>query len=135
MANEMGEVLGGVVAYLCVDGALKASQFYQQAFGATEAFAHPPDETGRTMHVHLHVNGSSLMLSDGYPEHGHPFEKPQGFTLHLKIESGIDAVWKRAVDAGCEIVLPLQMMFWGDNYGQVRDPFGVLWSMGETPKT
>jgi PhnB protein len=28
-------------------------------------------------------------------------------------------------------VLPLQKMFWGDRYGQLRDPFGVLWSMGQ----
>jgi PhnB protein len=21
-------------------------------------------------------------------------------------------------------------MFWGERYGQVRDPFGVMWSMG-----
>jgi uncharacterized glyoxalase superfamily protein PhnB len=22
------------------------------------------------------------------------------------------------------------VMFWGDRYGQLRDPFGVLWSLG-----
>ena len=88
----------------------------------------PPDEKGRTMHIHLYVNGGSLMLSDGYPEHGHPHEPAKGYTLHMKIEN-IDAAWKRAVDAGCEIVLPLQKMFWGERYGQLRDPFGVMWSM------
>jgi uncharacterized glyoxalase superfamily protein PhnB len=34
------------------------------------------------------------------------------------------------LEAGAEIVLPLQVMFWGDRYGQVRDAFGVLWSIG-----
>jgi uncharacterized glyoxalase superfamily protein PhnB len=34
------------------------------------------------------------------------------------------------VEAGLEIVMPLQVMFWGDRWGQLRDPFGVLWSMG-----
>ena len=29
-----------------------------------------------------------------------------------------------------EGALPLQVMFWGDRWGQLRDPFGVLWSMG-----
>ena len=33
------------------------------------------------MHVHLHINGSSLMLGDAYPEHGHALEKPQGYTI------------------------------------------------------
>ncbi|MFM9848085.1 MAG: VOC family protein [Hyphomicrobiaceae bacterium] len=122
------EVLGGVVPYLNVDGATKAAEFYKKAFAATEVFAMPPDDKGRTMHIHLYINGGSLMLCDPYPEHGHPHEPAKGYTLHMRIE-GLDAAWKRAVDAGCEIVLPLQKMFWGERYGQLRDPFGVMWSM------
>lgn len=122
------EVLGGVVPYLNVDGATRAAEFYKEAFGATEVFAMPPDEKGRTMHIHLYINGGSLMLCDPYPEHGHPHEPAKGYTLHMRI-ADLDSAWKRAVDAGCEIVLPLQKMFWGERYGQLRDPFGVLWSM------
>lgn len=80
------------------------------------------------MHVHLHINGTSVMLSDPYPEHGHPLQKPQAFTLHLPIHD-VDGAWNRAVDAGAEVVAPLQVMFWGNLYGQLRDPFGVTWSM------
>jgi uncharacterized glyoxalase superfamily protein PhnB len=124
------EVKGGLVAYLMVDGALKAAEFYKRAFGAEEAACYPPDEQGRTMHVHLYVNGSSLMLSDAYPEHGVPLEKPQGYSMMLPLEaSDIDAWWNRAVEAGCEITMPLDVMFWGDRYGQLRDPFGVTWAM------
>lgn len=126
----MPEVLGGLTPYLQVEGASKASEFYVKAFGAKEVFKHPVDESGRTMHIHLYVNGSSLMLSDGYPEHGCPVEKPQGYNLTLQVKD-IDSWWKRAVDAGATIVLPLQDMFWGARYGQLRDPFGVLWSMNE----
>ncbi len=54
----------------------------------------------------------------------------RGYTLHMKVDD-VDFWWKRAVDAGAEVVLPLQRMFWGDRYGQLRDPFGVLWSMGQ----
>jgi PhnB protein len=126
----MPEVLGGLVAYLQVDGASKASEFYVKAFGAKEVFRHPVDDKGRTMHIHLYVNGSSLMLSDAFPEYGHALEKPQGYNLTLQVKD-IDSWWKRAVDAGATIVLPLQDMFWGARYGQLRDPFGVLWSMNE----
>lgn len=126
----MPEVLGGLVAYLQVDGASKASEFYAKAFGAKEVFRHPVDDKGRTMHIHLYVNGSSLMLSDSFPEYGHALEKPQAFNLTLQVKD-IDSWWKRAVDAGATIVLPLQDMFWGARYGQLRDPFGVLWSMNE----
>ena len=122
-------VLGGLIAYLQVDGAMKVAEFYEKAFGAKTVFAYPPDEKGRTMHVHLHINGTSLMLSDAYPEHGVPHRAPQGYTMQLMPGDAIDSWWQRAVDAGCEVVMPLDVMFWGDRYGQLRDPFGVLWAM------
>lgn len=131
-ASQNVETLGGVVPYLQVDGAAKAADFYVRALGAKEVLRHPPDEQGRTMHIHLHLNGGSVMLSDAYPEHGVPLEKPGAYTLHLQV-ADIDAIWNRAVEAGCEILLPLQLMFWGDRYGQLRDPFGVRWSMGARP--
>jgi PhnB protein len=120
----------GLVPYLEVGGALKAAEFYKKAFGAEQAFAVPPDENGRTMHVHLYVNNSSLMLSDAYPEHGHPHEPAAGYTLQLILKPDeIDSWWQRAVDAGCEVVVPLDVMFWGDRWGNLRDPFGVSWAM------
>ena len=122
------QVLGGVVPYLTVAGAAAAADFYKRAFGATEVARHPADEQGRTMHLHLHVNGGSLMLSDAFPEYGHPLTAPQSFNLLLPVDD-IDAWWSRAVEAGAEIVMPLAVMFWGDRYGQIRDPFGVMWSV------
>ena len=130
LAAAKAEVLGGIVPYLELDGAAEAAAFYAKAFGAREAFRHPTDKQGRTMHIHLHINGGSLMLSDPYPEHGHPHRAAQGYSLHLKVDD-VDAWWQRAVAAGAEIMLPLQKMFWGDRYGQLRDPFGVLWSMAQ----
>ncbi|HYD66890.1 glyoxalase/bleomycin resistance/extradiol dioxygenase family protein [Azospirillum sp.] len=127
------EARGGVVPYLQVDGAVKAAAFYVRAFGAEEVARHPVDEQGRTMHVHLYLNGGSLMLSDAYPEHGYPLQAPQAFSLMLPVDD-IDAWWDRAVAAGAEVVTPLQVMFWGDRYGQLRDPFGVSWAMNAPVK-
>jgi PhnB protein len=128
--QQQPQVRGGVVAYLQVDGADKASEFYQRAFGATEVARQPVDEQGRTMHIHLYVNGGSLMLSDAYPEHGYALERPQAFDLMLQVDD-IDAWWARAVAAGAEVLLPVQDMFWGARYGQLRDPFGVRWSFNQ----
>lgn len=129
----MPPVKGGLVPYLMVDGAIKAAEFYKRAFAAEEASIAPPDEQGRTMHVHLYINGSSLMMSDPYPDHGHPLEKPQGYSLQLVVDD-IDTWWQRAVAAGAQVVMPVELMFWGDRYGQLRDPFGVLWAMNEPAK-
>lgn len=121
---------GGLVAYLEVDGAQKAAAFYERAFAAEHAFTVPPDEQGRTMHVHLVVNGSSLMLGDPYPDYGHPHQPAQGYTLQLILKADeIESWWQRAVDAGCTVEMPLQVMFWGDRWGSLRDPFGVVWAM------
>ncbi len=118
---------GGVVAYLALEGAQKAADFYKKAFAATEVFVQPPDDKGRTMHVHLHINGTSVMLSDPFPEHGHPYVPAAGFSLMLPVPD-VDAWWQRAVDAGCTPCMPPEDMFWGDRFGQCKDPFGVSWA-------
>ena len=123
-------VKGGVVAYLQVDGALRAAEFYQRAFGAELALAYPPDDTGRTMHVHVYINGSSVMLGDPYPEHGCALQAAAGFNLMLPVQD-IEFWWQRAIDAGATAVMPPADMFWGDRYAQLRDPFGVLWSLNQ----
>lgn len=126
---------GGLTPYLEVEGALKAAAFYEKAFGAEQVYAVPPDEQGRTMHVHLYVNRSSLMLGDPYPEHGHPHQPAQGYVLQLHCTADeVDQQWQQAIDAGCEVVTPLQQMFWGDRWGQLRDPFGVAWAMNAPAK-
>ena len=129
MSNELPPVLGGVAPYLSVSNAGAAADFYVKAFGAKEAVRMPPDDKGRYMHIHLVINGGSVMLADAFPDHGHPLETPAAFTLHLQVDD-VDAWFERAAKAGAEVVMPLAEMFWGDRYGQLRDPFGVLWSMG-----
>jgi len=122
---------GGVIAYLNLEGAAKAAEFYEKAFGAKIVFMQPVDDKGRTMHAHLVLNGSSLMISDFYPEHGHPPVAPAGFNLLVPTDQ-IDADYKKAIDAGCTATMPPQDMFWGDRYGQLKDPFGVAWSMSQS---
>ena len=124
------DVKGGAIAYVNVDGAVKARDFYKKAFAAVVAAEHPTDEQGRTMHIHLYINDGSVMIGDFYPDYGHPFEKPQAFSIMLQVDD-IDAWFKRAVEAGCEAVTEPQTMFWGDRYGSVRDPFGVAWAFNQ----
>ena len=124
------ETKGGVVAYLAIDGAAKAAAFYEKAFAATIATQHPLDDKGRTMHIHLYVNGSSVMLGDFYPEYGQAAVAPAGFTMQLIVDD-IHTWFDRAVAAGCESVTAPQKMFWGDTWGQVRDPFGVTWAFNQ----
>lgn len=109
---------------------MKAAEFYQRAFGAEVATAMPSDGQGRTMHVHLYINGGSVMLSDPYPEHGHHARRPEAFSILLQVDD-IAAWWEQATSAGAEVVMPVEDMFWGGRYGQIRDPFGVVWAMNQ----
>ena len=129
-AMPQAETKGGLVAYLNVDGAIAAAEFYVKAFGAEIAAVMPPDDQGRTMHAHVYVNGSSLMLSDFYPEHGHAKVPAQGFSLVI-MTTDIDRQYAHAVDAGCTAVMPPADMFWGDRYGELKDPWGVSWAMNQ----
>ena len=110
--------------------ASEAIDFYIRAFGATENVRVPADDGVRLMHAHLTINGASLMMHDEFPEYvEHQSGPPDGVTLHLQVDDA-DAWFERAVAAGATVVMPLDNMFWGDRYAQLKDPFGHQWSIG-----
>ena len=75
------------------------------------------------------------MLHDEFPEYVDPAEADvaggSGLTLHLHVDDA-DTWFARAVAAGATAVMPLENMFWGDRYGQVKDPFGYRWSIAHS---
>lgn len=121
-----------VVPHITVNGAAKAIKFYKQAFGAEEIACHlTPD--GRVMHASIRIGDSFIMLNDEFPDWG-GCRGPQGgkqpFVLHIN-SADVNADWDRAVAAGAKVTMPLADQFWGDRYGQLEDPFGHAWSMGQ----
>ena len=118
----------GVVPHMVLSDASAASAFYQRAFGAVEVGRMPSEDGKKLIHCHLHINGGSLTIMDRMTD-ADP-GPPRNVDLILAVDD-IDAWWDRAVKAGAEVVMPVQKMFWGDRYGQLRDPFGVLWSLDE----
>ena len=133
MAEQTYPTQRGVTPYINIEGAADAIALYEKAFGARELARLPAEDGRRLMHGVVEINGGQLMMSDTFPEHGYDFQPSHSFTMHLNVE-GIEDWWRRAVDAGLEVVLPLQVMFWGDRWGQVRDPFGVAWAMNAPVK-
>jgi PhnB protein len=118
-----------------VRGAAEAAEFYKRAFGAEELMRTAAKDGKRVMHCHLKINGADVMMSDEFPEYGASLgEGPNGVTLHLQVNDA-DEWWQRALDAGATVVMPIAEQFWGDRYGQVRDPFGHTWSIGGPNKS
>ena len=53
---------------------------------------------------------------------------PTRSSLHIYVED-CDALWNRALAAGCKIEMPIADMFCGDRYGIVSDPYGNRWAI------
>jgi PhnB protein len=89
------------------------------------------------MHASLRINGGILMMCDDFSDRIRcKSETPEALggspaTFHLQVADA-DATWARALAAGAAVTMPLANQFWGDRYGQLRDPFGHKWSIGQT---
>ncbi len=119
-----------VTPHLVTRDCAKAIAFYKKAFGAEELFR-MPGPGGAIMHAELRIGDSMIYLCDECPDMG--AKSPQALsgspvTMHLYVEDA-DAAFKRATKAGAEVTMPLADMFWGDRYGQLKDPFGHQWSI------
>jgi len=115
-----------LIPHLTVNGAEKAMEFYEAAFGAERGrVSAMPD--GKILHGEIRIGSSILFLNDQF---GPPGAAPAGVTIHIWTEQ-IDELWERAVKAGAEVIMPLQDQFWGDRYGHLKDPFGHTWSLGK----
>lgn len=122
-----------VIPHLNCRDAHEAIDFYGRAFGATTMGVMDSPE-GKVMHGAISIDGSSVFICDEYLEWG--AQSPQSLggspvTIHLHVGDA-EAVFARAVEAGCTVSMPLALQFWGDKYGVLKDPYGHAWSVGQT---
>jgi PhnB protein len=121
---------------MIVKDARKAIAFYKSAFGAEEIDVMTgPD--GKVMHAELRIGNSILMMGEENPAWA-AFKSAETIgaspiSLHLYVPDA-DAAFKRAIDAGAAVDMPLDDMFWGDRYGKVKDPFGYTWGIATRVK-
>jgi PhnB protein len=129
-ANPIPPGFHSLTVHLAIEGAAAYADFLAAAFGAVE-LARSPGPGGKLMHVQMRIGDTMLLFNDDFgPEFGMP-PLAQGrmpFHMHLYVTDA-DAAWAQAVAAGCQVTMPLADQFWGDRYGQVRDPFGVTWAI------
>ena len=120
-----------VFPYLRVKNAAEAIDFYARAFGAEELMR-LTEPGGRIGHAEIKIGGTTLMLSDEYPELGIRGPESLGgttFSIHLHVDDA-DALMRRAVEAGATVVREMSDAFYGERSGSVRDPFGHEWLLG-----
>jgi PhnB protein len=121
-----------ITPHVVVRDAIAASEWYRRALGAEER-DRLPLSNGKVMYVELWFGDSPVMVADEFPDLGILSPLTIGGTavvLHVFTDN-VESAWQRAVDAGAEVVVPLQDQFWGDRQGQLLDPFGHKWGLAQ----
>jgi PhnB protein len=102
---------------------------------------------------HLHTVTPRLVVSDGAAaidvyrqafaaeltadvEDGAPARSPEALgglvsAIMATYWENVDVVWERAVDAGAEVIYPLQDQFYGERGGRLRDLSGHQWMLSQ----
>jgi len=110
--------------------AAQAIEFYKAVFGATELMR-MPGPGGKIMHAELQIGDSRLFVNDSMAKSMPTGPEPGASNpmyLHVYVED-VDTIFKRAIEGGARVDMPLQEMFWGDRYGKLTDPFGQQWGI------
>ena len=111
--------------------AARAIDFYKEVFRAKE-ISRMTGPGGSVGHAELQIGDSRLMLSDEFPGMAEAPTSSSGRSsaLHIYTEN-VDALYDRAVKAGCKVESPLENQFWGDRFARLRDPFGHSWGIAQ----
>ena len=119
-----------VTAYLCIDGAGSAIDFYKRAFGAKERLRMDAPG-GKIGHAELVIGDSAIMLADEFPEmnfRGPRQGEASSVNMHLYVPN-VDAMFAQAIREGAKVLRALEDKFYGDRTGSLMDPFGHVWHL------
>lgn len=124
-----------VTAHMVIKNAGEAMDFYVKAFGAVEISRFEMPGMGLLVHGLLKLGDSFVMVADEFPPDfgcadalSPTTAKGTTVSLHVYTDD-VDGMYQRAMEAGCESVFEPMDAFWGDRYGQVRDPYGHHWAL------
>jgi uncharacterized glyoxalase superfamily protein PhnB len=119
-AKPIPEGYHTVTPYIVVLGVMKLIDFAKQAFDATEVYlSKRPD--GSVQHAEIKIGDSIVMMGEG-GEGGKTFLG----MLHLYMDD-VDAVYRRAIQAGAKSLREPADQPYGDRTGGVEDAFGNQW--------
>ncbi len=126
--------------YLFYDGQCEAAfKLYAQVlrgeitammrYGDTPDCADMPAEVrNRIIHASLKIGGDlTLMASDACPPQ-HPYQRPQGISVALAVDSVAEAerIFKALAEQGA-VLQPLEKSFFAARFGMTVDRFGIPW--------
>jgi PhnB protein len=140
-----------ITPHIFVKSSVDAIEFYKKVFGAKEESRYTipgAKDRGRgekVIHAVLNIGNSKLLLADEFSEmcdenisNAGKIGAPNtvggnSVFLNLYFEN-VDEIFDKAQREGATVVMPLMNSFWGDRYGQLRDPFGHIWEVATHKK-
>ena len=107
-----------IVPFFNIKGAADAIELYKTAFGAEETYRQ--NFEGKVAICELRIGTGFVRISDAIQD------APTQSSTHMLVDN-VDAWWKRATDAGFEVVQALDTRFYGERSGILRDRIGNRW--------
>jgi len=109
-----------VTPYLMVREAAKLIDFVKEAFAAIELFRGTGSAGG--IHAEVRIGDSMVMIGGAGTWNGEPM--PAAIYLYM---NDVDAVYKRALQAGAASLSEPADQPYGDRIAGVKDSFGNVW--------
>jgi PhnB protein len=108
-----------------VPGAAKVITFIEKAFGGklVERYDGP---NGEVVHAEIMIDGSAVMCGEASPEFP---AMPAALSYYVKDGAAVDAVFKRALDAGATKLRDPENQFYGYRSATVKDIGGNRWTI------
>lgn len=126
------------VPYLTFNGQCEAAfKLYEKCFGGKITFMAtyagspmendvPPEWRSKIMHATLKIGDQVIQGADAPGK----YEKSQGFSISIALSDPAEAerIYK-ALSENAEIGMELQETFWAQAFAELRDQFGIHWSI------
>lgn len=132
----MAERRASLMSAVCYQDPKAAIGFLEKAFGF-ELFMLIEDKEGNLAHSEMSYGGGVVMVgAEWSADHKSPrsIGGKNTQTIHIQIDTDIDAHCERARAAGAEIIAEPETQFYGDRSYRCRDPEGHIWTVGQTVK-
>jgi PhnB protein len=112
--------------HLAVKDAHHALDFYNRAFGAE--VVNKLENNGVVEYAEFRIHDTIIMLSEENPAYNKSPTTLGGTSVVIQIYTGdAEEMFDDACKAGCEVIFPMKLQFYGDKAGRVQDPFGHQW--------
>lgn len=123
-----------LMSAVCYRDPRAALGYLEAAFGF-EVSMLIEDDAGNVVHSEMRFGNAVVMVGNEWSEdHKSPASVggKNTQTVHIQIDTDIDAHCDRARAAGFDVFAPPETQFYGDRTYRCRDPEGHIWTVGQT---